>query len=195
MSVPSSVDGISSAAQKLAEKHTEGKSVVIEDVQDEDLPPKLDTKSHELFPELGQTKAKTSNVVPVWRAKNNANGKTNGSGSGGTSTPVSSTSEPSQKATPSMSIPGKNVESVVLDSSYIVPRTQLKRPIADIIKDINRKSRAVISMSPCAGGRLRFDATGPQEVAQQALKDLVQQIGTKVRKPAPALDERDTNYQ
>jgi hypothetical protein len=79
-----------------------------------------------------------------------------------------------------MFIPGRKVESVTLEPQFITPRGQLKRPIPDIIKDINRKSRANISMSTSANGRLKFDATGPQDVAQQALKDLVQQIGTRV---------------
>jgi hypothetical protein len=56
----------------------------------------------------------------------------------------------------------------------------LKRPIPDIIKDINRKSRATVSMATSTNGRYKFDATGPQDVAQQALKDLIAQIGTRV---------------
>jgi ferric-dicitrate binding protein FerR (iron transport regulator) len=79
-----------------------------------------------------------------------------------------------------MVIPGRNVESVTLEPQFIIPRNQLKRPLADTIKDINRKSRANITMATSANGRLKFDATGPQDIAQQALKDLVQQIGTRV---------------
>lgn len=195
--------------QKHAEApHT----VTVEDAPDEDLAPKaandasgswaapvsikaagkqkeaqapksaLDTQSHELFPELGAAKGKSSNVAPIWGAKSNANGKTNGSGSNGasrSSTPVSGAATP-QGATPSMFIPGRNVESVTLEPQFIMPRGQLKRPIPDIIKDINRKSRANIAMATSSNGRLKFDATGPQDVAQQALKDLVSQIGTRV---------------
>lgn len=181
--------GESSVAQRLQEHH-----VVVEDVSDEDLPhptaevnkaankPKkaLDTQSHDLFPELGASKGKSSNVAPIWGAKTSANGGASNGASPPTSNPVSGAATPSQGAAPSMFIPGRNVESVTLEPQFILPRNQLKRPIADIIKDINRKSRANITVGTSSNGRLRFDATGPQDVAQQALKDLVQQIGTRV---------------
>lgn len=189
------VTGESSAAQKLLQKHAQDPhSVTVEDAEDEDLPvhkhsappttkqpepqrPKerLDTQSHELFPELGASKGKSANVPPVWGAKTNTNGKTNGSGP----------SAVSQGPAPAMFIPGRNVESITLEPQDIMPRGQLRRPIADIIKDINRKSRANISMGGASNGRLKFDATGPQDVAQQALKDLVSQIGTRVRWSCP----------
>lgn len=146
----------------------------------------IDTQSHELFPELGAPKGKTANVAPIWGAKSNANGgKANGTGSKGPSsrspTPGSGgAGTPSQGAAPSMFIPGRNVETVTLEQMFILSRDKLKRPIPDILKDINRKSRANITMSTASNGRLRFDATGPQEIAQQALKDLVKQIGTSV---------------
>ncbi|KAM6533101.1 hypothetical protein FALCPG4_006121 [Fusarium falciforme] len=199
-----------SAAQKLMQKHAEAPHhVTVEDAPDEDLPirapaeasnsadvaiPKptkpaaatLDTQSHELFPELGAPKGKAANVAPIWGAKN-ANGKTNGGASNGgsrSSTPVSGAATPNK---PSMFIPGRNVETVTLDPQYILPRGQLRRPITDIIKDINRKSRATISMATSANGRYKFDAAGPQDVAQQALKDLVAQIGTRtaIKVPIP----------
>ncbi|OAA51735.1 PCBP-like protein [Metarhizium rileyi] len=140
----------------------------------------LDTQSHELFPELGAPKAKTATVAPIWGAKSNVDSKPNGAASNGasrSSTPTSGTGTPAKAATPSMFIPGRNVESVTLEPQYVLPRGQLKRPIPDVIKDINRKSRANITMANGANGRYKFDATGPQEIAQQALKDLVQQIG------------------
>lgn len=151
----------------------------------------LDTQSHELFPELGGPKPKANAAVPpVWSAKTTVNGKTNGAGStNGTpraSTPASGVVTPtgsSRPAAPSMNIPGRNVETLFLDPQHVLPRAQLKRPIPDIIKDINRKSRANITMAPSANNRMKFEATGAQEIAQQALRDLVQQIGTKVGCP------------
>ncbi|KAI9151830.1 Vigilin 1 [Paramyrothecium foliicola] len=150
----------------------------------------LDTQSHELFPELGASKGKSASVAPIWGAKNSANGKSNGTpadGLSGASTPASGAATPSQRSVPSMFIPGRNVESVTIEPQYIMPRNQLKRPIPDIIKDLNRRSRANISMSTSSNGRYKFDATGPQDVAQQALKDLVQQIGirTSIKVPIP----------
>ncbi|KYK55038.1 RNA binding effector protein [Drechmeria coniospora] len=156
----------------------------------------LDTQSHELFPELGASKGKSANVAPIWGAKSLAGGKSNGNTSNGntpngnsrSSTPASGFATPSaQGSAPAMFIPGRNVESVTLEPQFIVPRGQLKRPIPDILKDINRKSRANITMATASNGRLKFDATGPQDVAQQALKDLVQQIGIKttIKVPIP----------
>ncbi|KAG6012946.1 hypothetical protein E4U43_007564 [Claviceps pusilla] len=205
-----------SIAQKLLQKHAEDPHhPTVEEVPDEDLPPKsandasgswaapmsansagkqqqsqsskapLDTQSHELFPELGAPKGKSANVAPIWGAKNSASGKTNGTvtspnGPSRSPTPSSAAATMSKASTPSMFIPGRNVETVTLEPQFILPRGQLKRPIPDILKDINRKSRANITMATASNGRLRFDATGPQEIAQQALKDLVQQIGTKI---------------
>lgn len=141
----------------------------------------LDTQSHELFPELGAPKGKSANVAPIWGAKNSANGVgTSPNGPSRSPTPASGTATPSKASTPSMFIPGRNVETVTLEPQFVLPRGQLRRPIPDILKDINRKSRANITMATASNGRLRFDATGPQEIAQQALKDLVQQIGTRV---------------
>ena len=151
-------------------------------------PVTLDTQSHELFPELGGPKPKANTgAVPQWGAKSNVNGKTNGAspanGTSRASTPASGIATPTGPGLhgpPSIAIPGRNVESIWLEPHHVLPRTQLRRPIPDIIKDLNRKSRATISMPATADRRLRFDATGPQDVAQQALKELVQQIGTKV---------------
>ena len=145
----------------------------------------LDTQSHELFPELAGPKGKSANVAPVWGAKSAANGNGDAAVSHGisrSSTPASGAATP-QSSAPSMFIPGRNVESVTLEPQFLIPRNQLRRPIPDIIKDINRKSRANITMATSNNGRLKFDATGPQDLAQQALKDLVQQIGSRVRKP------------
>jgi hypothetical protein len=206
---PELANGSESAAQQLLQKHAETPHhVTVEDVEDEALPAKsiasasgsastpaasqaterqpeakatkasLDTQSHELFPELGAPKGKAPNVAPIWGAKNTANGASGGASR--SPAPASNVPAPSKAGAPSMFIPGRNVESVTLEPQYILPRGQLKRPIPDIIKDINRKSRANITMATSTNGRLKFDATGPQDVAQQALKDLVQQIGTRV---------------
>lgn len=190
--------GEESVAQRLQQHH-----VTVEDVPDDELPtqpteeasasgsspavkaagkPKqaaLDTQSHELFPELGAPKGKSPSVAPIWGAKSNANGGSNGVSR--SSTPASGTSTPSAQApTPSMAIPGRRVETYTLAPHHVRPRSELRRPIPDILKDINRKSRANITMTQSPNGHLKFIATGPQEAAQQALKDLVGQIGLKV---------------
>ncbi|KAI8273407.1 Vigilin 1 [Colletotrichum sp. SAR11_57] len=204
-----------SAAQKLLQTHVDHHPTV-EEVPDEDLPlksnagdsaswaepqsskaagkqketsvpgKKIDPNDQTLFPELGAGKPKSSpNVAPIWGAKSNVSTPANGLSR--SSTPASGGAATPKNAAPSMSIPGRNVETVVLEPQFILPRNQLRRPIPDIMKDINRKSRANITLSTATNGRLKFDATGPQDVAQQALKDLVQQIGTKttIKVPIP----------
>ncbi|OTB02159.1 hypothetical protein M426DRAFT_62713 [Hypoxylon sp. CI-4A] len=144
----------------------------------------LDTQSHEAFPELGvpkTTAASKSNISPpIWGG---ANGKANGTswstnGTPRASTPTSGVSTPTGVPRP-VSIPGRNVETLLLEGRHVLPRNQLKRPLQDILKDINRKSRAVVTSAPAPSGHFKFEATGPQDKAQQALRDLVQQIGTK----------------
>ncbi|ERT01936.1 KH domain containing protein [Sporothrix schenckii 1099-18] len=148
---------------------------------------KLDTHSHELFPELGAPKKAAANVAPIWNAK--TGGAANGAN--GSSQPLSNSSSAPAAATsrstapPTVNIPGRNVSSVTLEDHQLLPRGSLKRPIPDVIKDINRKSRANITMLPPTGNRRQFNATGPPEVAQQALRDLVQQIGAKVTVNVP----------
>ncbi|TLD33241.1 hypothetical protein PspLS_00604 [Pyricularia sp. CBS 133598] len=177
------LDQSTSLADQLRQKHT----VTIEDAEDPDLPvptlkqkseygqsKSLDTKSHELFPELGGPKKANSGVAPIWNAKGSTDGNNVHGGSyanGG--------SEASKGGPPSLSIPGRNVAHVLLEPQQVMPRSQLKRPIPDILKDLNRKSRANVSMVTAPNGRLRFEATGPSDVANQALRDLVQQIGAK----------------
>ncbi|KAM6486087.1 hypothetical protein HDV62DRAFT_266747 [Trichoderma sp. SZMC 28011] len=194
--------GEESVAQRLQQHH-----VTVEDVPDDELPAKsaddasasgsapavkaakpkqaaLDTQSHELFPELGAPKGKAPNVAPIWGAKSNANGGSNGVSR--SSTPASGAETPvSQAPTPAMVIPGRRVETITLAPQFLRPRSELRRPIPDILKDINRKSRANITMTQSPNGHLKFMASGPQEVAQQALKDLVAQIGTKVNVKVP----------
>ncbi|KAI1369784.1 putative RNA binding effector protein Scp160 [Xylaria arbuscula] len=146
----------------------------------------IDTQSHEAFPELGVPKATApkTNYPPIWAgAKGGANGNLNGTswsanGTPRTATPTSGVATPTG-VPPPMAIPGRNVETLMLPSSSILPRAQLKRPITDTVKDINRKSRAVITMTNGPGGQLKFEASGPPDKAQQALRDLVSQIGRK----------------
>ncbi|KAI1815926.1 putative RNA binding effector protein Scp160 [Poronia punctata] len=146
----------------------------------------IDTLSREAFPELGASKGPASKPAfpPIWAGvKLNGNGNANGSSWSTDATPRTSTPA-SRAATPTgvpppMAIPGRNVETIMLHPSSILPRAQLRRPIPDTVKEINRKSRAVITMSNGPAGQLKFEASGPQDKAQQALRDLVSQIGRK----------------
>lgn len=153
----------------------------------------LDTQSQELFPKLGAVKPPAAQNPSVWTAKLGGlglNGQANGAGTTNgvsrTSTPPSGTATPTSKpqgGPPPVTLPGRNQQGQVFDvpRKHILPDTQLKRKIPDLVKDINRRSRARLDFQPLEGrDSVRFVAVGPQEAGQQALKDLLQQILAKV---------------
>lgn len=148
----------------------------------------LATESHEQFPELGGAAPKpVPNIAPVWAARANVNGRANSAspanGTPTVSAPASGLSTPTPPALhgpPSLSIPGRNVECMILERDHVLPRSQLKRPLSDIEKDFNRRSRAQIKVTTQADGKVKVEATGPREIATQALKDFARLIGTKL---------------
>jgi rRNA processing protein Krr1/Pno1 len=125
------------------------------------------------FPELGSAPRPAANVAPVWLARTPE-----------TSAPASGTNTPAPEAStaPSLSIPGQYKEYLILQPDDILPREQLKRPLPDIIKDFNRRSRAQIRIAPHADNMLRIEATGPKgDSTTQSLKDFVGLIGAKLK--------------
>lgn len=184
--------------------------VTVEEVADEELPKPVATESSteaeapkskakqdapnlskDAFPELGAAPAPNRSVAGFWAVRQGVNGKANGTSpangtptaSAPTSAPpsgVNTPTPPAVHAAPSLSIPGRNVEYTLLEPQHVLPRTQLKRPLPDIAKDFNRRSRAPIKVIALPDGKVRVEATGAQEIATQALKDFINQIGTKL---------------
>lgn len=156
---------------------------------------KLDTQSRELFPELGGPKSQPTKVVPKWNVlgdKTNGNTPATANGTSRAAAPSSGVPAPAGKpAVPSVALPGRHVEHIVLEPQHMKNREQLKRPLAQIIQDINRTSRAQVKAVHGGGaGGQKFEAAGPQEAAQQALKELVKQIGSTVCPlPSPPLPQ------
>ena len=150
--------------------------------------PSLDTQSHELFPELGSgpKPSNSPSVGGIWSGKkppglNGTNGSTPTNGISAGSAPTSGTATPTSRGGPgNMAIPGRHTERISLAPSQIIPRSQMKKPLPDIIKDINKRSKATITMTTGNAGLLWFSATGPEAACRQALKDVVEQIGAKV---------------
>ena len=156
--------------------------------------PLLDTQSDELFPGLGGAPkpVQAAAFKPSWSAnakKPAANGASNGASTNGTSTPTSGANTPPQRSQFAQrggpqSLAGQaGGPSFILQPKDILPRTQLKKPIADVLKDINKKTRANISMTTGEGGLLKFTSSGaqvPDAVRRQAFRDLGAQIGVKV---------------
>ena len=173
----------------------------------------LDTQSEELFPALGSgPKATTPTQASLaWGVKkpsavNNGLNGTNGSihlpsvTSSRASTPTSGILTPASSAPsvrPSsrpmtapqqMSLPGKHSERIQFAPSQILPRSQLKKPLQDTLRDINKKSKAKVEMKTGANGTLIFEGRGPVDATRQALKDLAKEVGSKqhVEVPIPS---------
>jgi hypothetical protein len=172
----------------------------------EELPGKenkklLNTQSEELFPGLGPAKPKQPpSVVPVWNIKKPSaspptNDTSNGISTNGTSTPTSGMNTPpsavsqgQSRAGPALkmsALPGQVSRQMPMAQDEILPRGQLKKPLPEILKDLNKKSKANITMQTGEKGMMWFNAVGPQAAADQAIKDLIAQIGLKVGLCAP----------
>lgn len=156
----------------------------------------LDTQSEELFPALGAPKSRAAAAPTPWshkpaavgKAANGVNGLANGgaarsSASSRTSTPAPGLMTPSSNG-PSMggmSLPGRHTERIQFAPSQLTPRPQLKKPMADILRDINKRSKAKVTMSQGGGGIVTFESTGPtSDVVRQALKEVASLLGSKV---------------
>jgi hypothetical protein len=175
-----------------------------EDDSQKENEPLLDTQSEELFPGLGGSKPKQAAAnTPLWKVGKpamSANG-TNGVSTSGTSTPTSGMNTPpsakSQAASwggpkPDFKIPGQHQEPYHLKTNQMMPRSQLKKPLPDLLKDINKRSKANVSFKPTQDG-VTFLATGPREAAVQAIRDVVANVGAKVS-DLGAICSDSTNY-
>ncbi len=166
----------------------------------------LDTKSEKSFPALGgapKPQAQTP-VARAWGAKKpgsvgnavpngmNGNGSLSSATSSRASTPASGVLTPSStnaSATPQprglsmpqyMPIPGRHSERIQLAPSQLLPREQLKKPLPDLLRGINKRSKATVEMKSGQNGAIIFEGTGPVDAARQALKDVAKEVGSKV---------------
>lgn len=80
-----------------------------------------------------------------------------------------------------MSLPGKHMEQLRLAPSQMLPRGQLKKPVRDILRDISRRSKATVDMRGGPGGSIIFEGKGTVDSVRQALREVAQQVGSKVR--------------
>jgi hypothetical protein len=151
----------------------------------------LDTKSEELFPALGSgPKPRAPGPVsPAWGSKKpgsaangiNGNGYASSGPTSRVSTPASGIASPLPGQPRVVMMPGREREIVTFAPSQLLSRDKLKKPIPDILRDINKRSKATVEMKHAKNGAIAFEGTGPtREIVQQALKELAKQIGTKV---------------
>ncbi|KAI9835902.1 MAG: hypothetical protein M1819_001800 [Sarea resinae] len=87
-----------------------------------------------------------------------------------------------------MSLPGRHTERIQFAPSQLLPRGQLKKPVQDVLRDINKRSKATVEMKPGPGGIVIFEGRGPVEAVRQALKDVAGHLGSKqsIKVPIPA---------
>jgi hypothetical protein len=150
--------------------------------------PLFDTQSEEAFPGLGGGRPKPAAAnTPLWKVGKPANG-TNGDSTNGTTTPTSGMNTPPSSKSQAASwgapklaftIPGQHQEPYHLKTNQMMPKSQLKKPLPDLLKDINKRSKANVSFKPTQDG-ITFIATGPRDAAVQSIRDVVANVGAKV---------------
>jgi hypothetical protein len=149
--------------------------------------PALNTSSEEAFPALGPVKPRAqASVAPTWGKKPasvTSNGVNGGAAGSGPSIPSRG------PALPSMNIPGKHTERISLAAHQVAPRGELKKPINEIVRDINRRSKAKLDYKQ-GQGALIFEATGPVEAVRQALKEVANEVGSKVSHPSTSIEAK-----
>jgi hypothetical protein len=164
-----------------------------------DKSPVLDTQSTELFPGLGAPKpVQPVQTKPSWVSKPSpaapkaTNGGANGKSTNGSSTPKSGLNTPPSGVSYSgakgqpYSLAGNQQPPILrLEKHEVLPRNQLKKPLAEILKDINKKYRTNLIVSAGEGGVLDFrennlGAPPKESTKNQALRDLGVQVGAKV---------------
>lgn len=165
----------------------------------------LDTKSEEAFPALGGgPKSQAPNpLATAWGSKKpmsvghfqpnglHENSPSSADASPRASTPVtdtltpdlvnaSGTSQGRGLPMPRIPIPGKHSERIQFSPSQLLPRDQLKRPVPDMLRAINKRSKATVQFKPGPNGTVFFEAVGPPDATRQALIDVAREVGSKV---------------
>ncbi|EZF30883.1 hypothetical protein H109_03822 [Trichophyton interdigitale MR816] len=154
----------------------------------------LDVQSEESFPALGGPKASSRpSAVPVaWggsKPQPSAAGAATSTAPAPASVPAPAPAPTPASSTPrQLNIPGKHVDQFRFDSSQMLPRSELKKPVSDILRDISKKSKVRLEVREGAGGVYIFEGTGNVDAVRQALKEVAQQVGStkSVKVPVPA---------
>lgn len=139
--------------------------------------------------------------VAIGQAYSNGTNDSNGNGSLSTSassrastpasgiwTPNSATatasSHPRGGLNPRLPMPGNSGkecnERIQFTPAQLLPRNQLRKPILDVLRSINKRSKANVEMKSGPTGSLYFEGSGPVEAVRQALKEVAKEIGSKV---------------
>lgn len=166
--------------------------------------PLLNTHSEEAFPALGggPKAAATASTPLAWGAKKPSSVHTGANGVNGhaslssmtssrASTPASGMGTPASAnpsiapqqrglSMPYMAMPNRHSERVQFAPSQLLPKSKMKKPLQEVLRGINKKSKAKVEMKPGPNGVIIFEGTGPVDAARQALKDLAKEVGSTV---------------
>jgi len=152
----------------------------------------LNVNSEEAFPSLGPAKPSQPAPSQTWSKKPipSTNGGAQNTTNGPTQRPSAPASARATGApvpalaghTPSsmVSLPGRAVERISFAPHQITPRAQLKKSVPEVLREINKKSKATVAVREGPGGQIIFEGSGPQDAVRQALKDVANQVGSKV---------------
>jgi hypothetical protein len=145
----------------------------------------IDTRSEEAFPALGggPKPQATGPTAPTWGAKKPS---TSISGPGFAAPQPASRGSNAGGQAP-VSLPGRHSEQVVFAPEQLAKRTELKKSVPEILRDINKRSKAKVELKHGLGGKTIFEGTGPVDAVRQALKDVAKEVGSKqsIKIPIP----------
>lgn len=166
--------------------------------------PSLNMQSEEAFPALGGG-PKAPAAAPAamaWGAKKptsvhagingvNGHGQPSSMASSRASTPSSGGLTPNStnasvaqprgmSSSKHMTVPGRHSERIQFAPSQLLPRDQLKKPLQETLRGINKRSKANVEMKSGPNGMIIFEGSGPVDATRQALMDLAKEVGSKV---------------
>jgi hypothetical protein len=151
----------------------------------------LNMDSEEMFPSLGPSKPASAVPAQMWSRKpavsaaasplTSSNGvSASAKGKGPRLPNQSATESPTKPMSSTISLPGRSTEKIVFAPGQITPRDKLKRPIPDILRDINKKFKVRVEMKEGTDRYVAFEGTGSQDAVRFALKEVAKQIGSRV---------------
>lgn len=150
----------------------------------------LNTDSEELFPTLGGGPAPRSSgpIAAAWSSKkpsSGINGGVNGAAVASKATsqqPASPVGMLSSQGGPpnAIKIPGRYEDQLKFAPSELLRKDQLRKPMNELVRDINKRSKANLEITHGLDGLVVFKAQGPAEDVRQALRDISRAVSVKV---------------
>jgi hypothetical protein len=143
------------------------------------------------FPALGPVQPRYPTQAPTWGGRPPASVATNGLNGNGRGAVPASVAPASGLGTPislpgrgtglpTISLPGKHVERISFAPAQLLPRQEMKKPISEVLRDINRRSKAKVEFRSGPAGTIVFEGTGPIDAVRQSLKEVANELGSKV---------------